>query len=587
MDEEVARTLGDLERKLHELEQALSALGSTVRAGEQPPEPRELAREHRELAPEHREPSSRPRDDAWEAREPAPQARESAVSTQAVSTQAPPEPRDGLGGGRIVDERIESASSAEPSTEPEPPGAPDASGVPGAWSAAQASPDAPDVPGAWSAAQASTPAQAWSAGLQRPDPAAPRGPQAAGSGAPPSAAELLRFRERLEQAAWELTHEYDELLGRLSYAAVPATTGPTISFARGAPSLDIIDVDGLRDASVRAFESDPAGTTAYGTSLGYPRLRSWIADRHGVEPERVLVTNGSMQADAFLFKHLVRPGDDVIVERPSYDRTLLSLRQRGARLHAVELQPDGIDTDALGRMLGGGLGARPTLAHIIPNFQNPAGYTLSLAKRQALLELAAEHDFIVFEDDPYVALRFSGETLPTMLSMDADRVVYASSFSKTVCPGIRVGYLVGPPDLIGAIAQLATNTYISPNMVAQSIVYEFCASGAIERSIETVKAALAERADALADALRRELPEAEFVPPQGGYFMWVTLPPGTDVAALHHAAAERGVSFVNGTDFMLDGGENTLRLAFSGVTPEQIETGVARLAEAFRSLQRP
>ncbi|MEA2201508.1 MAG: 2-aminoadipate transaminase [Solirubrobacteraceae bacterium] len=567
MDEEVARTLGELERKLHELEQALSALGSTVRAGEQPSEPRDLAREHhelapepRELAPEPREPSGRPRDDAWEPREPAPQARESAVSTQ-----APPEPRDGLGGGRIVDERIESASSAEPSTEPEPA-------------------SAPGVPGAWSAAQASTPAQAWSAGLQRPDPAPSRAPQAAGAGAPPSAAELLRFRERLEQAAWELTHEYDELLGRLSYAAVPATTGPTISFARGAPSLDIIDVDGLRDASVRAFESDPAGTTAYGTSLGYPRLRSWIADRHGVEPERVLVTNGSMQADAFLFKHLVRPGDDVIVERPSYDRTLLSLRQRGARLHAVELQPDGIDTDALGRMLGGGLGARPTLAHIIPNFQNPAGYTLSLAKRQALLELAAEHDFIVFEDDPYVALRFTGETLPTMLSMDPEHVVYASSFSKTVCPGIRVGYLVGPPDLIGAIAQLATNTYISPNMVAQSIVYEFCASGAIERSIETVKAALAERADALADALRRELPEAEFVPPQGGYFMWVTLPPGTDVAALHHAAAERGVSFVNGTDFMLDGGENTLRLAFSGVTPEQIETGVARLAEAFRSL---
>jgi DNA-binding transcriptional MocR family regulator len=438
--------------------------------------------------------------------------------------------------------------------------------------------------GSWSAAQASTTAQAWSAGLQRPDWSASPGARRGRAESPPSAAELLRFRERLEQAARELTHEYDELLGRLSYAAVPAATGPTISFARGAPSLDIIDVQGLKDASARAFESDPAGTTAYGTSLGYPRLRSWIADRHGVEPERVLVTNGSMQADAFLFQHLVRPGDEVIVERPTYDRTLLSLRQHGARLHAVELEPDGIDTDALARLLSGGLGARPALAHIIPNFQNPAGYTLSLAKREALLELSAEHGFIVFEDDPYVALRFSGEMLPTMLSMDDERVVYASSFSKTVCPGVRVGYLVGPPDMIGAIAQLATNTYISPNMVAQSIVYEFCASGAIDRSIETVRAALAERAQTLADALRRELPEAEFVPPQGGYFMWVTLPPGTDVAALHHAAAERGVSFVKGTDFLLDGGENTLRLAFSGVTPAQIETGVARLAEAYRSL---
>ncbi|MHB8240984.1 MAG: aminotransferase-like domain-containing protein [Solirubrobacteraceae bacterium] len=357
-----------------------------------------------------------------------------------------------------------------------------------------------------------------------------------------------------------------------------------MSFARGAPSLDIVDVDGLRNAAVRAFESDPAGTTAYGTSIGYPRLRSWIADRHGVEPERVLVTNGSMQADAFLFEQLVRPGDDVIVERPSYDRTLLSLRHRGARLHAVELESDGIDTEALARLLEGSAPVQPTLAHIIPNFQNPAGYTLAYEKRRRLLDLAASHGFMVFEDDPYVELRFSGETLPTMLSMDPERVVYASSFSKTVCPGIRVGYLVGPTELIKAIAQLATNTYISPSMVSQSIVYEFCASGAIERSIETVKAALSERAKTLAEALRRELAEAEFVEPQGGYFMWVTLPEGTDVHALFQAASERGVSFVKGTDFLLEGGENTLRLAYSGVTPEQIDTGVARLAEAYRSL---
>jgi 2-aminoadipate transaminase len=251
----------------------------------------------------------------------------------------------------------------------------------------------------------------------------------------------------------------------------------------------------------------------------------------------------------------------------------------------VQLQPDGIDIDALAELLTAGVGAaRPALAHIIPNFQNPAGYTLSYEKRARLLQLAAEHGFMIFEDDPYVELRFSGETLPTMLSMDPERVVYASSFSKTVCPGIRVGYLVGPPEVIAAVAQLATNTYISPNMVAQSIVYEFCASGAIVRSIETVKAALAERAQTLASALQRELPDAEFVIPQGGYFMWVTLPEGTDVSALFQAAAGRGVSFVKGSDFLLEGGENTLRLAYSGVTPKQIDTGVARLAEAYRSL---
>ncbi len=357
-----------------------------------------------------------------------------------------------------------------------------------------------------------------------------------------------------------------------------------ISFARGAPSLDIIDVQGLKDAAARAFESDPAGSTAYGTSIGYPRLRAWIADRHGVEPERVLVTNGSMQADAFLFEQLVGSGDDVVVERPTYDRTLLSLRARGAKVHPVELQPDGINTDALGALLNGDAGMRPKLAHIIPNFQNPAGYTLSLAKREALLKLAAEREFVVFEDDPYVELHFRGEKLPTMLSLDPERVVYASSFSKTVCPGIRVGYLVGPAELIGQIAKLATNTYISPNMVSQAIVYEFCASGAIDRSIETVRTALAKRALTLQEALRRELPEADFVTPEGGYFMWVELPQGTDVNALFTAAGELGVAFVKGTDFLLDGGENTLRLAYSGVTPEQIDQGVGLLAEAFRSL---
>ena len=354
---------------------------------------------------------------------------------------------------------------------------------------------------------------------------------------------------------------------------------PSISFARGAPSLDIVDVDGLRTAADQAFQNDPAGATAYGTSIGYPPLRDWIAERHQVEPARVLVTNGSMQADAFLFDALVEPGDSVIVERPTYDRTLLSLKNRGADVRAVELEPDGIDVAAVERVLRGG--AKPKLAHIIPNFQNPAGYTLSAEKRRSLLELAREHEFTVFEDDPYVALRFKGETLESMLSMDAGSVVYASSFSKTVCPGIRVGYLVGPEELIARIAKLATSAYISPNMVAQAIVNQFCRSGAIDRSIETVKEALRDRAGTLCEALRRELPDARFVEPEGGYFLWVDLPRGTDVGALFAAAAERGVQFVKGTDFVLDGGESSLRLAYSGVTPEQIEEGVRRLAAAY------
>jgi DNA-binding transcriptional MocR family regulator len=360
------------------------------------------------------------------------------------------------------------------------------------------------------------------------------------------------------------------------------TAAKTISFARGAPSLDIVDVEGLKAAAQAAFTADPGGLTAYGTSVGYLPLREWIADKHGVAPENVIVTNGSMQADAFLFDALLSEGDTVIVEQPTYDRTLLSLRNRDADVRMIELEPDGIDVAALERVLLAG--AKPKLAHIIPNFQNPAGHTLSLAKRKRLLELSGEHGFVVFEDDPYVELRFSGERLPTMVSMDPENVVYASSFSKTVAPGIRVGYLVGPRPVIGRIEKLATSAYISPNMVAQGIVNQFARSGALDRSIETVKAALHERVDALSAALRRELPEARFLAPEGGYFMWVELPRGTDVGALFTAAAERGVQFVKGSDFVLEGYESSLRLAYSGVTPAEIEEGVLRLADAYRAV---
>jgi 2-aminoadipate transaminase len=356
----------------------------------------------------------------------------------------------------------------------------------------------------------------------------------------------------------------------------------TISFARGAPSLDIVDVEGLRAAAERAFLEDPAGMTAYGTSVGYVPLREWIAERHGVSAESVIVTNGSMQADAFLFDVLVQPGDPVIVEKPTYDRTLLSLRNRGADVRMVQLEPDGIDVSAVERVLSAG--AAPKLAHIIPNFQNPAGYTLSAEKRARLVELARHHDFLIFEDDPYVALRFEGDQLATMFSAEPERVVYASSFSKTVCPGIRVGYLVGPPQLIARVAKLATNTYISPSMVSQAIVNQFCRSQAYERSIETVKSALHERAQTLCRALSAQLPDARFVSPEGGYFLWVEMPRGTDVDALFKAAGERGVQFVKGTDFVLEGGDNAFRLAYSGVTAQEIEEGVGRLAEAYAEL---
>lgn len=356
----------------------------------------------------------------------------------------------------------------------------------------------------------------------------------------------------------------------------------TISFARGAPSADIVDIDGLKQAAVDAFETDPAGISGYGTAIGYVPLRRWIAEKHGVPEDHVLVTNGSMQADAFLFDETVAAGGAVVVERPTYDRTLLGLKERGADVHMIGLQADGIDVDELRTALQGGL--RPKLAHVIPNFQNPGGSTLSLEKRKALLALADEYDFLIFEDDPYVDVRFTGEPLPRMLELqgDAHRVVYASSFSKTVCPGVRVGYLIGPPELIARIVRRATNTYIAPSQVAQAIVHRFVTGDRFPAALQKVKTALEERATTLGAALREHLPEATFVQPEGGYFLWVELPAGEghDCARIAAEAAARGVQIVKGTDFLLEGGENAFRLAYSAVKAEQVEEGVRRLAEA-------
>ncbi|MEV8514966.1 PLP-dependent aminotransferase family protein [Dactylosporangium sp. NPDC051484] len=359
-----------------------------------------------------------------------------------------------------------------------------------------------------------------------------------------------------------------------------------ISFARGAPSLDIIDIDGLKAAAVRAFEADPAGITAYGTSVGYLPLRSWIAAKHGVEPDHVIVTNGSLQADALLFEHLVKPGDVVVVEKPTYDRTLLNLRNLGATVHQVTVREDGLDVEELRTLLESGV--RPRLAHIIPNFQNPAGVTLSAEKRRALVGLAEQYGFTIFEDDPYADIRWRGEKLPTMLSQDtAGVVVHASSFTKTIAPGLRVGYLVGPQETIAAIAKRATNLYISPSMVAEAITHQFCVNGDIERSIATVSATLGERARLLAEGLRKHIPDATFVEPDGGYFLWVELPEDVDTTELEKVAArDFGVAVVKGSDFLLEGGRNSVRLAFSAVLTDQVDEGVQRLAAAIEAVRR-
>ncbi|HVV89346.1 MAG TPA: PLP-dependent aminotransferase family protein [Solirubrobacterales bacterium] len=358
----------------------------------------------------------------------------------------------------------------------------------------------------------------------------------------------------------------------------------TISFARGAPSADILPHEQVREAAQRALTDDWETALSYGVGIGHPGLCRWIAERHGgVDPAQVMVTNGSLEAGAMLFAHLVKPGTRVAVEQPTYDRTLLLLQQLGAELVPISLEADGLDVAGLEAALADG---PIELVHCIPNAHNPAGCTLSVEKRRRLVELAAEHDFLIFEDDPYRELPFEGEPLETMLSMDAgDKVIHASSFSKTVSPGVRVGYLIGPTAEIATLSKRANEQYISPNMLAESIVLELCRSGALDENIAFVKGELRARCEALVEALREKIPEAVFVVPQGGYFLWLDLAQGTDTKALLAEAKGEGVSFVAGPDFTMTGGENSLRLSFAPVPAADAAEGVSRIAAALDNLR--
>ncbi|MGI8462083.1 MAG: PLP-dependent aminotransferase family protein [Solirubrobacterales bacterium] len=366
-----------------------------------------------------------------------------------------------------------------------------------------------------------------------------------------------------------------------------------ISFARGAPSADLLPKEAVREAAATALENDWQKALSYGVGIGHPGLCEWIADRHDLpSADHVMVTNGSLEAGALLFEHALEPGDRVIVEQPSYDRTLLLIGRLGVEVVGVPLEEDGIDVDALERELKSDGPSRPPVkfVHVIPNFHNPAGCTLSDAKRRRLVELCAEHGFWLFEDDPYREICFGEKCPPTMLSIAAGtdaaaKLIHASSFSKTVSPGVRVGYLAGEPEQIKKLAKRANEIYISPNMLAESIVLELCRSGGLDRNIEIVCEALSERRDALVDALREQIPEAKFVVPEGGYFLWLDLESDVDTTELAVAAKDEGAAFIAGPDFMLEGGTSSLRLSFASVPAEQVPEGVSRIARALEAVR--
>ena len=273
-----------------------------------------------------------------------------------------------------------------------------------------------------------------------------------------------------------------------------------ISFARGAPAPECLDAELLADCARAAIERDPA-VLAYGPGGGYGPLREWLGARHGVEPARVVVTNGGLQGFLFYAEELLaeRPGR-VLVEAPTYDRPLKLLARLGAEVVAVPMDEEGLDLDALERELAAGA---TSFLYTIPTFQNPSGRTLSEERRRRLAELAAEHGVPVLEDDPYSLVRYEGAAPPSLHELEGGELVtYASSFSKTVAPGVRVGWFVAPAELAARIEARAVSTYISPPFLTQATVHELIARGAFEPNLERIRGLLRERRDAMLERAR-------------------------------------------------------------------------------------
>jgi DNA-binding transcriptional MocR family regulator len=360
----------------------------------------------------------------------------------------------------------------------------------------------------------------------------------------------------------------------------------SISFARGAPAPEALATDLVADMARAALEADGVRVLSYGTGNGYPPLREVLAADHGVAPDQILVTNGSLQGFVFLLETLLSPGDLVAVESPTYDRALLQLRLHGMEVLPLEVEDDGMDVEALAAACAAG--RVPRLLYTIPNFQNPSGATLSEARRRRLIEIAEQHDILILEDDPYGKLRFEGASLPGLFELaPAGRVIFTSSFSKTVAPGLRVGYLVSPADVAAKLAGAASQTYISPALLSEAAIHQLIVGGHLPGNIARVTELMRERRDAMMEGMRHFPEGSRCVPPQGGFFCWVTLPEGLSADELFTEAAAEGIAYVKGSDCVLEGGERTLRLAYSGVSPAEIAEGMERLGSVLRGAATP
>jgi DNA-binding transcriptional MocR family regulator len=355
-----------------------------------------------------------------------------------------------------------------------------------------------------------------------------------------------------------------------------------IVLTRGVPPPEAFPTDELGECFDAAIRDDPAIVLQYGQQSGYAPLRRELAREYGVSADEILIGNGSLQLQDLVSAYLVRPGTAVFTEQPSYDRAITTFRRRGARAVGIPLEEDGISAERLEAALRREV---PAFLYLVPDFQNPAGATLSIEKRYRVVELASSYGFFVIEDIPYRKLRYRGEDLPLLREIDPSRVITMSSFSKLLSPGIRVGFMIGPSDLIGTLTGLGEDTYLSPVLPTQAAVAEYLRRGLLAPNVERLKNLYTPRWNAMAEAVRRELPGAQAFVPDGGFFVSVMLPEDANTGDLVGRAKDSGLILTPGVAFFADPddggqapGERFVRLPFCAVTPDQIEEGVRRLA---------
>jgi len=355
-----------------------------------------------------------------------------------------------------------------------------------------------------------------------------------------------------------------------------------IVFTRGVPPPEAFPTDELGECFDAVIRDEATVVLQYGQQPGYAPLRYELVEEYGVSDAEVLIGNGSLQLQDLVSAHLIGPGMVVYTEQPSYDRAITTFRRRGARVIGIPLEEDGISVE---RLEAGLAREVPAFVYLVPDFQNPAGATLSLEKRRRIVELANEYGFWVIEDVPYRKLRYQGEDLPLLREIDPSRVITMSSFSKLLSPGIRVGYMISPADLVRAVTRLGEDTYLSPVLPTQAAVAEYLRRGWLEPNIERLKALYRPRWRTMAEAVRRELPAAHAFIPNGGFFVSVMLPEDANTDNLVGRAKDLGLMLTPGASFFADPddresvpGDRFVRLPFCAVTPEQIDEGVRRLA---------